>query len=51
MDHVLGLDHRELDRISIKRKADVEVPRSFSDYEVTVDGATLPPGVTLIKRV
>ena len=43
--------HALFDRISIKRKADVEVPRSFSDYEVTVDNATLPPGVTLIKRV
>jgi len=43
--------HALFDRISIKRKADVEVPRSFSDYEVTVDDATLPPGVTLIKRV
>ena len=43
--------HALFDRISIKRKTDVEVPRSFSDYEVTVDDAALPPGVTLIKRV
>ena len=43
--------HSLFDRIKIKRKADAEVPRSFSDYEVTVDDATLPSGVTLIQRV
>ena len=43
--------HALFDRIAIKRKADVDVPRSFSDYEVTVDDAALPPGVTLIKLV
>ena len=35
----------------IKRKADADVPRGFSDYQVTVDDVGLPPGVTLIKRV
>jgi hypothetical protein len=29
----------------------VDVPRSFGDYEVSVDDAGLPAGVTLIKRV
>ena len=43
--------HALFDRISIKRKADVDVPRSFSDYEVTIDDTALPSGVTLIKRV
>lgn len=43
--------HALFDRISIKRKADADVPRSFTDYEVTVDDAALPPGVTLIRRV
>lgn len=43
--------HALFDRISIKRKTDAEVPRSFTDYEVTVDDTALPPGVTLIKRV
>ena len=43
--------HALFDRVAIQRKADVEVPRSFSDYDVTVDDATLPPGVTLIQRV
>lgn len=43
--------HSLFDRIKIKRKDDVEVPRSFGDYEVSVDEAGLPAGVTLIKRV
>lgn len=43
--------HSLFDRIKIKRKEDVDVPRSFGDYEVSVDEAGLPAGVTLIKRV
>ncbi len=43
--------HALFDRIKIKRKDDVDVPRSFGDYEVSVDDAGLAAGVTLIKRV
>ena len=43
--------HALFDWISIKRKADAEVPRTFSDYEVTVDDEALPPGLTIIKRM
>ena len=43
--------HSLFERIKIKRKDDVEVPRSFGDYEVCVDEAGLPAGVSLIKRV
>ena len=43
--------HSLFDRIKIKRKDDVDVPRSFGDYEVSVDKAGLPAGVSLIKRV
>lgn len=43
--------HSLFDRIKIKRKDDVDVPRSFADYEVSVDEAGLPAGVALIKRV
>ncbi len=43
--------HSLFDRIKIKRKDDVEVPRSFGDYEVSVDETGLPAGVTLIKRL
>lgn len=41
---------RELfDRIEVKRKEDVKLPRNFSDYEITVKEDTLN-GVSLIKR-
>ena len=43
--------HALFDRVSIKRKAEVDVPRSFGDYAVTVDEVNLPAGVTLTKRV
>ena len=43
--------HSLFDRIKIKRKDNVDVPRSFGDYEVSVDEAGLPAGVSLIKRV
>ena len=52
-DSALGNAHAHslFDRIKIKRKDDVDVPRSFGDYEVSVDEAGLPAGVSLIKRV
>ena len=43
--------HALFDRIKVARKADVDVARSFADYEVSIDEANLPSGVTLIKRV
>jgi CRISPR-associated protein Csd2 len=43
--------HALFDRISIKRKDDVDVPRSFGDYVVSVDDASLPNCVSLIRRV
>ena len=43
--------HALFDRVSINRKDEVQVPRNFADYEVSVDDAALPAGVTLIKRV
>lgn len=43
--------HALFDRIKVKRKGGVEVPRSFQDYEVAVDEANMPAGVQLIKRV
>ena len=43
--------HSLFDRNKIKRKDNVDVPRSFGDYDVSVDEAGLPAGVSLIKRV
>jgi CRISPR-associated protein Csd2 len=43
--------HKLFDLVSITRKAEIEVPRSFSDYEVTIDESAIPAGVTLIRRI
>jgi CRISPR-associated protein Csd2 len=42
--------HALFERIQPKLKEGVSVPRSFGDYDVTVDEASLPSGVTLIKK-
>lgn len=42
--------HTLLDRVQVTRKEGVDVPRSFTDYNVSVDENSLPQGVTL-KRV
>jgi CRISPR-associated protein Csd2 len=41
--------HKLLDRITSLRKADVIAPRSFRDYEVVVDDADLPSGISLTR--
>jgi len=43
--------HVLFDRISVKRRADVEAPRFFSDYEVEINGQNLPSGITLTRLV
>jgi CRISPR-associated protein Csd2 len=42
--------HSLFDRISIKRRVGVEVPRRFADYDVVVDDAETAPGVTMLRR-
>ncbi len=37
------------ERISVQRRA--EIPRTFSDYEVSVNSAELPAGVELVRRL
>jgi CRISPR-associated protein Csd2 len=39
------------DRITVARKASVDVPRAFSDFEVTINESNMPNGVSLIRRV
>jgi len=39
------------DLIRVSRKQGVETPRSFSDYEVSVDKTNLPQGTTLIESL
>ncbi len=43
--------HALFERIQTRLKDGVTVPRNFSDYELTVDEAALPSGVTLIRKV
>lgn len=40
-----------LDRVQVARRPGVQAPRSFRDYEVQVNGADLPAGVTLTRLV
>jgi len=39
--------HRLFERVDVARKEGVEAPRSFAHYDVAVDEADLPAGVTL----
>ena len=43
--------HALFDLVRIKRNDGVEVPRHFSDYEVSVEEASVPAGVRLIRRI
>ena len=43
--------HDLFDRVAIRRNAGVEVARSFSDYTVSIDEASMPGGVKLIRRL
>lgn len=43
--------HALFDRIKIKRKDGVEVPRAFADYEVSVAESDVPAGVSLMRKV
>jgi hypothetical protein len=37
--------------VKVARKADVIVPRSFSDYDVKFDPDQMPAGVTAIQKL
>lgn len=43
--------HKLFDLVTITKKSDVEAPRSFDDYNVIIDEAALPEGITLIRRI
>ncbi len=43
--------HSLFDRVKIKRKEGVEVPRAFSDYELTIDEAGMSAGIKIIRRL
>ena len=43
--------HARFERIQPKWKNEVSVPRGFNDYDVVVNEADLPPGVSLLRKV
>jgi len=43
--------HAVFERIQVRRRDPEKPPRQFSDYEVVVNDADLPPGVTLTRLV
>jgi CRISPR-associated protein Csd2 len=51
-DSKLGNAHAHdlFERITVERKADVEVPRVFADYDIKVNDDDLPQGVELISK-
>ena len=52
-DSALGCapSHVLFEAVTIKRKANVEAPRSCRDYEAVVDESKIPEGVELTKRI
>ncbi|MEY3395764.1 MAG: type CRISPR-associated protein Cas7/Csd2 [Verrucomicrobiota bacterium] len=42
--------HKLFELVSVKKKEGIEVPRAFSDYEITIDLSGLPAGVEIIER-
>lgn len=43
--------HSLFDLVHVRRRDGAAVPRSFADYEVSVDESALPAGVKLIRRI
>lgn len=39
--------HALFDRLTVRRRAEVSVPRLFADYEILFDGKSVSPGATL----
>jgi len=52
-DTALGAaaSHKLFNLVTITRKPEVEVPRSFADYDLTIEESAIPNGVTLIRRI
>lgn len=46
-----GSSHDLFDLVSVTKKQGVEAPRSFKDYDVTIDESAIPSGVILIKLI
>ncbi len=43
--------HELFDLVEVGRKPGIEIPRSFKDYNLTIDESAIPDGITLIRRI
>ena len=43
--------HRLFDLVQVHRREGVQAPRAYTDYEVRIDEAAVPAGVTCIRKV
>lgn len=43
--------YKLFEAINVEKKADVSVPRKYSDYEVKIDEAKIPEGVTMKRMI
>lgn len=43
--------HKLFEMVNIARRKDVTVPRSYKDYEITINKKSIPDGVTLIEKI
>jgi CRISPR-associated protein Csd2 len=43
--------HKLLGRVKVQRRGEVTVPRTYEDYELTIDESVLPEGVTMTRLV
>lgn len=43
--------HKLFERVHVSRKSQANPPRSFDDYEVTIDKDNCPEGVTIIEKL
>lgn len=43
--------HKLFEAVTVKKKDGIEVPRAFSDYEVTIDKSKIPEGIEVIERI
>jgi CRISPR-associated protein Csd2 len=41
--------HRLFELVNVRKKLDANPPRNYSDYDISVDAAHLPSGVSIIE--
>ena len=52
-DNELGKapSHKLFELVRVEKKKEVKTPRSFEDYEVSINEPQIPEGITLIRRI